>query len=188
MLRPTPFGAWRALATALAVSLSAAAPAAAQSIKDASGRLTANLATSRCLGEPATPICATETLLACLARADAALCRAAAISTPAAPSDAPPQIEYVIERVSVIRQADVTDDLKDLEWYKPGYTLVELLRRACPASQADCRNENWDGMQVYLRQRGDAPAWEIVHWRGDAEQDTPPQEPDNFQRPNPPTQ
>lgn len=183
---PTLFGAWRTPAIALALALSAMVPAAAQTTKETPGRLTASAATSRCLGEPATPICATETLLACLARADATFCRAVAATTPAPPSDAAPQVEYVIERVSVIRQSDITDDLKDLEWYKPGYTLVELLRRACPASQADCGGESWDGMQVYLRNRG--AGWEIVHWRSDAEQDTPPQEPDNFQRPNAPAQ
>jgi hypothetical protein len=160
--------------------LSAAIPALAQSSKGAPGRLTPTMATSICIGQPRTPICAAETLLACLARTDAALCSTVGVPPPAPLPDGVPQIEYVIERVSVIRLEDVTDDLKELDWYKPGHTLVELLRRACPAAQTDCQDESWDGVQVYLRDR--TGAWEIVHWRSDSEQDTPPQEPENFQK------
>jgi hypothetical protein len=188
-----PAGAedWRRhdiLLGALLLAFLAIAPAVAQTSKDAPGRLTPTGATSACLGQPTTPICAAETLLACLARSEARLCRAIGLAPPAPVPDGVPQIEYVIERVSVIRPADVTDDLKDLEWYKPGYTLIELLRRSCPATQADCGDESWDGVQVYLRNRGGgaAPHWEVVHWRSDAEQDVAPQEPENFQEPKPP--
>lgn len=170
----------------LAAGVLASTYAIAQTAKDSPGRITKSTATSRCIDEPSTPVCATETLLACQLRAEAALCRSVGAAIPASPADGAAQIEYVIERVGVIRPEDISEDLKDLDWYKPGYTLVELLRRTCPASQLDCRDESWEGVQVYLRSRG--AGWDIVHWRSDAEQDTPPEEPDNFQRPNAPAQ
>ncbi len=122
----------RRLALALACALPVLA-AMAQTSKEAPGRIGPEAATSTCLGAPATPACATETLLACLARGDAALCRAVGAATPPR-SGEPQQTEYVMERVSLIRPEDVTDDLRDLDWFKPGYALVEAQRRACPAS------------------------------------------------------
>lgn len=154
-------------------------PAAAQT-KAAPARISPAGATSACLGQASTPVCAAETLLACLARGDAGLCRTVMPAMSVPQPNGLPQVEYVVERVSVIRGSDVTEDLKDLDWYKPGYTLVEIMRRACPASESDCGAESWDGVQVYLR-RGADSRWEIVHWRSDAEPDTPPEDPENFQ-------
>ena len=168
---------------ALTVLLALAAlPAAAQSAKESPGRIAPGSATSQCIGQPETPICAAETLLACMARGDASLCRSVLATAPQPLPNGVPQLEYVIERVSVIRPESVTDDLKDLEWYRPGYTLVEMLRRTCPASDVSCSTETWEGVQVYLRRRGGGTGpWEIVHWRSEGEPDTPPDEPENFQ-------
>ncbi len=133
---------------------------------------------------PSTPACATETLLACLARGDAALCRAVGTVSPPQRPDERLQTEYVLERVSIIRQEDVTDDLREVEWFKPGYALVEAQRRACPLSAANCEDESWEYLQVYLRQRPDAapPLWDIVHWRGESEPDVPQDLLDDTQR------
>lgn len=182
-MRIGPISAAFLAALAMAIAAVPAPRAAAQTAKETPGRITPTSATSPCVGRPETSVCAAETLLACLARSDAGLCRAVATPAPAPLPDGVPQTEYVIERVSVIRPADVTDDLKELEWYKPGYTLIEMLRRSCPATQADCGDESWEGVQVYLRHQrsGAAAGWEVVHWRADSEPDTPPQEPENFQ-------
>ena len=163
-----------------------AAPVQAQTPKPAPARIAPDAATSRCLGAPTTPACAAETLLACLARGDAALCRA--VGTTAPPRAAEPvQVEYVMERVSIIRPEDVTEDLREVEWFKPGYALVEAQRRLCPASAGTCEGESWDYLQVYLRQRPDAaaPGWEIVHWRSESEPDVPQEIPDEPEKKSP---
>ena len=96
----------------------------------------------------------------------------------------PGLIEYLIERVTVIRPEDITEELRDVDWFKPGYTLVEIRRRHCPADAA-CGSEAWDDLQVYLRPRGDA--WEVVSWRSEAEPEGAPEIPDAF-RPQGPRQ
>ncbi len=169
---------------AAATALASAAPAIAQS-KQAPARITPTSATSGCIGSLATPVCAAETLLACLTRNDDGLCRQVGAAPPTRSADAagPLQVEYTIDRVSVIRPEDVTDDTRDLDWFKPGYTLVEISRRTCPASQANCEDNSWEYVQVYLRPAaGGSSPWQVVNWRGDAEDDTAPEIPDAFQR------
>jgi hypothetical protein len=153
--------------------------------KESPGRIGPTATTSQCIGTLATPACAAETLLVCLTRGDAALCRAVGAAAAPRPAGEPLQTEYVLERISIIQADDVTDDLRDVEWFKPGYALVEALRRACPAVNPDCQDEPWDDLQVYLRQRpGVAPAsWEVVYWRSDSEPDMSPELPDDFVKP-----
>lgn len=173
-----------ALLGGLVLAAPAAGPALAQSSKDKPGRVTPTETTSRCLGTPRSPVCGAETLVACLTRGEAGLCRAVAAPTPARSAE-PMQVEYVIERESIIRPEDVTEDMRDLDWYKPGFALVEMLHRACPASQAAC-DETWDDLQVYLRRApADEGRWEVVHWRSDTEPDRGPDLPEAFLRKEP---
>jgi hypothetical protein len=169
----------------LLAGLALATPSLAQSSQDNPGRITPTTASSACIGSAATPLCAVETLLACLTRNDDALCRRVGVAPPARNPDAigPLQAEYAIERVTVIRPDDITDDTRDLEWFKPGYTLVEVSRRLCPASESDCDGLDWEYLQVYLGPPGTSGGpWQIVTWRGDSEDDTTPEIPDAFQR------
>lgn len=167
----------------LAVLLVCAGAARAQETSiDKPGRISASAATSTCLADPRTPQCATETLLACLTRAEARYCRAVGIGE-VAPPEAPIVTEYVIERVSVIRPEDVTEDLRGLDWFKPGFALVEVLRRSCAAPARACVDEEWEEIQVYAKPAGGR--WEIVTWRGENEPDGAPDIPDNY-RPPPP--
>lgn len=159
-----------------------AAPVAAQP-KPAEakiGRVAPGIATSPCIGSITSPVCMTETLLACFARVDAALC-AKVGADPKAITHEPGPIEYVIDRVNVIRAEDITEDLREVDWFKAGYTLVELRRRNCPAS-GSCNSETWDDLQVYLRPRENV--WEIVTWRGESESEGAPELPDAY-RPQP---
>jgi hypothetical protein len=173
-------GAVRAfLFTVVAISLAgmATAQAYAQPKPPAEkiGRIGPAQATSGCIGSASSPVCSTETLLACFARAEPALCAKVGADARAVGRQ-PGAIEYWIERVSEIRAEDITEDLRDIEWFKAGYTLVELRRRGCAA--AGCTDESWEDMQVYLRPRG--ALWEIVAWRGDLEQESAPEVPENF--------
>lgn len=183
MIRRTIAGA--AVGAALLAGVPALAPqAAAQASKENPGRITPTSATSACLGQPRTPVCGAETLLACLTRGDAALCRAVTGTPPPRPSEAV-QSEYVIERESLIRPVDVTEDMRDLDWYKPGYALIEMQHRACAATQAAC-DDTWDDLQIYLRRTGEVETrWEVVHWRSDSEPDLGPDLPETFLRKEP---
>jgi hypothetical protein len=138
------------------------------------GRITPTQATSTCIGSAGAPTCATETLLACFARADKGLCEKVG-ADPRSGAREPGPIEYVIDRINVIRAEDITEDLREIEWFKAGYTLVELRRRGCAA---ECGDEIWEDMQVYLRPRG--AAWEVVNWRAEVEEDEVPEMPENL--------
>jgi hypothetical protein len=161
----------------------ATAPAQTRTAEAKIGRVGPGTATSPCIGTATSPVCMAETLLACFARADAALCSPAGADARAGARE-PGLIEYLIERVTVIRPEDITEELRDLDWFKPGYTLVEIRRRHCPGD-AGCGSEAWDDLQIYLRPRGDL--WEVVSWRSEAEPEGAPEIPDAF-RPQGPRQ
>src|SRR5579883_1519767 len=137
----------------------------AQTSRAKPGHITPTGATSTCIGTATTPVCAAETLLACLARGDESLCRRVGAVPPGRRLDnaGSIQIDYVVVRTSVIRPEDVTDDTRDLDWYKPGYTLIEMDRRSCPAEQAACDLYTWDDLQVYLRKvvGADHTLWQV---------------------------
>jgi hypothetical protein len=170
-----PYGALRAFSFIVAVALAGAALAQSKRPAEPIARIGPGQTTSACIGSTSSPVCSTETLLACFARAEPALCTRVGADARAAGRDTS-LIEYLIERVSEIRAEDITEDLKDVDWFKAGYALVELRRRGCAAD--GCKDESWEDMQVYLRPRG--AAWEIVAWRGDLEQEGAPEVPDNF--------
>ncbi|MBI3454088.1 MAG: hypothetical protein HY057_14880 [Rhodospirillales bacterium] len=162
-------------------------PAAAES--DGVRFIDLKSATSACIGKNETPICAAETLLACMVRAAATACASIGVAEERlAAFVAPTRLEYTVERISVIRPEDVTEDLRDLDWFRPGYTMIELQRRACPAGSASCADENWAYFQIFARPRAaeSGPSrWEIVTWRGDTEPDQPPEIPESFRRDQP---
>lgn len=156
-------------AAAIAIACCGAAAANERRVGPASG-------TSACIGDAASAICAVDTLMACLARAERALCQRVGAEPPE-PMPPPRTIAYVVDRSSVIRREQVGDDQRDLAWFRPGYTLVELRMRFCPAT-ASCADEPWEDVQVYLRRQGQA--WQIVNWMAPGDPDASPQIPDSF--------
>jgi hypothetical protein len=160
----------------------AAGSAIAQTSPDRPGRVGPGVATSTCIGNGSTPVCAAETLLACMARAETELCRRVGVTDPrSAASQGPALVEYVIDRSSIIRREDITDELRDVDWYKPGYALVEMQRRSCETTKPNCAEESWTDLQVYARPRG--TVWDIVTWRGEGDEDAAPEIPDAFTPP-----
>src|SRR5262245_5418557 len=118
----------------LAAGLATSA-AGAQTSTAKPGRVGPGVATRSCIGTAATPVCAAETLLACMARAEAELCRRVGVADPRTAVGQPPSLlEYVIDRSSIIKREDIPDDLRDTDWYKPGYALIEIERRSCAAT------------------------------------------------------
>lgn len=174
----------------LSALVAAAAPAAAQMQSKQVARVAPDQATSTCIGNLALPLCAAETLLACLVRDDPGLCRRVGVSEERwseqrrAAGGQPIQVEYQVEGVSIVRPEDVTEDTRDLDWYKPGYAVIEISWRSCPADRPNCGDEAWEEMQVFARPRNGQ--WDIAHWRIEGDSDTPPELPENLGRDAPP--
>lgn len=128
--------------------------------------------------------CAVARFYACAAAQDAALCAQIGLAEIPKLVETPQPVEFVIERTSTIEAKDVTDDLKHLPWFRPGFLLIEAQARRCPAS-GSCEGEEWDDWQIYIRR--DETSAQIVYWRGDSEPDQPPEIPDSFRAPATPT-
>jgi hypothetical protein len=145
------------------------------------GRISGGTATSTCIGSVSSPTCTAETLLACFARADVALCRRVNVADAGSELQAGSHtIEYIIDRQTTIKQQDITDDLKDLEYYKPGYVLLEIRRRDCAAGQATCADAAWSDLQIFVRPLATG-GWDIAAWRGDNEQESAPEIPETYE-------
>ena len=140
-------------------------------------RVGQRVATSTCIGDASTTRCTVDTLMACLARATRSLCLRIGAEPPD-PMPEPRAVEYVVERESVIRADEITDDLRDVAWFKPGYTLMEIQVRSCSNEASDCDSETWEDLQVYLRLQG--AVWRIVHWRAPGDPDDEPMVPEAF--------
>lgn len=162
-------------ALALVVLLLACAPAAAQ----APVRVALDGAPA-CGGEAHTPECATALFFTCAARLDETVCARVGLVEPPKIVERPTPMEFLIERVGTIREADVTEDTRHLTWFRAGFRLVEAQARRCPPA-GSCEGESWDDWQVYLREADGQ--FLVVFWRGDSEPDTPPEIPDAFRSP-----
>jgi hypothetical protein len=165
-------------ALALAFLLLAGAPAAAQ----APLRVGLDDALA-CGGEARSPDCATALFFACAARLDEATCARVGLAEQPKIVERPTPLEFLVERVGTIREADVTEDTRHLAWFRAGFRLVEAQMRRCPPA-GSCEGEAWDDWQVYLREA--EGQFLVVYWRGDSEPDTPPEIPDAFRAPQAP--
>lgn len=163
----------RRLSAALLLVLLLTSPGRASDVQ----RVGPNVATSSCVGEAGSARCAADTLMACIARAARPLC-ARVGAEPPDPMAPPRLIHYVVERESTIRPDQITDDLQDVVWFKPGYVLLEVLVRGCTGDDLACEDEPWEDLQVYARQQGNV--WRIVHWRAPGDPDDAPQIPEAF--------
>lgn len=164
---------------ALATLLLLAAPAAAQT----PARVTPEASSLACVGQANDPACASATFFACALRRTAELCAAVGLDEAPRLVEEGSAVEWLIERVSIIRARDVTDDLKHLAWFKEGNTLVEAQVRKCAANLPDCAAESWDDWQIYLAPEGGK--FRVVGWRGDSEPDGPPEIPEAFRPQSP---
>jgi hypothetical protein len=138
-----------------------------------------------CIGTADTPQCATATFFACAVRREAELCAAVGLIEPPRLFDTPAALEWLVDRASVIRERDVTEDLQHFAWFKAGNTLVEAQVRRCAPELRDCAAEEWVDWQVYLVPL-DGGKFQVVGWRGDNEPEGPPEIPEAFQPPQAP--
>jgi hypothetical protein len=141
-------------------------------------RVTPDASSVACVGEAGDPACATATFFACALRRTVELCAAIGLIEPPRLVEENQAVEWLIERASIIRERDVTDELKHLAWFKPGNTLIEAQVRRCPATLPDCAAESWDDWQIYLAPEDGR--FRVVGWRGDSEPDGPAEIPEAF--------
>ncbi len=126
-------------------------------------RITPTDADSACIGNPVTPLCAVETWIACHARDDLSLCRAVGQEPDWIKTGRPPwTYEYVVERVHKIRPEDVTEELKDTDWFRPGYFDIRIKERSCPPPQTTCPGETWFRYDYSVKPVGGL--WHMVAW------------------------
>ena len=146
---------------ALAAALCAPPPALAadgETYPTAERVITETEATSTCIGDPRTPVCAVETLLACIARSDRELCYRAGVRD-YFPGGAPEDYRYRILSVRILTEADMTPDLADAEWWKPEYADVTIQE---PDFQLDFCDPG--GCKASYNLKPSAIGWEIMTW------------------------
>ncbi|MBI1244947.1 MAG: hypothetical protein GC202_08070 [Alphaproteobacteria bacterium] len=158
-----------------AIALVVAGPAVAQT-KNSPARAEAE-GEFACGGEARDLPCAVALFFACAARQTEDACTRVGLTEIPKLADKPQPIEYAIDRTSTIRPEDVTDELRHLAWFRPGFLLVEAEARRCQPG-VSCANEDWSDWQVYLR--FEDGRYFVVYWRGDSEPETPPDIPDDF--------
>jgi len=122
--------------------------------------------TSRCIGDPKTPLCAAETLMACFIRRQVQLCT---ISHGYPPSEAGQfhiskpgpsyRTEYRVVRLHVVSDKDPKLIL-DVEWLKPRDIEITVYRRYCLMPRSSCIGEPVDGYSYVARRDGDR--WRIT--------------------------
>lgn len=119
--------------------------------------ITPTEATSNCIGDPKTPICAVETFMACSARLDRSLCERVGIHEFHFPDKAE-AVRYRILKVRILKDKDIPKRLRGVDWMKTGYadiTLVlpDIIYSWCPK-----------GCQKDFSVKPTAKGWEIVSW------------------------
>ncbi len=123
-----------------------------------------NDASSKCIDDPKTPLCAVETLMACFARHELDLCKKVGIVDLSFAGN-PYTSRYRVLSSNILTVDDMTEELKDAEWWKPGFAHIDVYRSyfedgSCPD---ECRY-GYNAKPV-----GDK--WEIVSWSRWGEQD-----------------
>lgn len=121
-------------------------------------------ATSKCIGNPKTPLCAVETFLACGARQNLKFCQQVGVYG-FSYSDKPYTSRYRVLDAKILTEADMTPTLKDVNWWKPGFvnfTLFEYFSEdgICPD---ECR------FSYIANPVGDE--WHVMDWSWWGEQD-----------------
>lgn len=119
----------KALSTSLAVlSLSISSATLAGGI-EALGELrfiSPTDATSNCIDNPITPLCAVETFIACAVRIEPSLCRSIGIENYNYPKQKSTSRYYVVSTHTITAE-DITEELRDTNWMKPGFVRITIL-------------------------------------------------------------
>lgn len=121
--------------------------------------ITPTEATSQCIGDPRTPVCAVETLRACFARLDKTLCEKTGIRSEILQFPENPHVDrYRILSARVIRKEDITPKLRDAEWYKPGF--IEVTIHDMDVKRYYCPERCLTGYMI----KSELHSWKVMDW------------------------
>lgn len=137
-----------------------AVPSAASEIR----RIGQTDATSECIGDPKTALCAVETFLACFGRRDRSLCRAVGVLSDVSFADQDFDIEYELVRTHVLRPSDIPERLKGVEWARPGLTEMLVRDRYCEPDLDRCVSPGWNLTSLTLE--NSERTWRVISWSG----------------------
>lgn len=121
-------------------------------------------ATSDCIGDPKTTLCAVETFLACFGRRDRSLCRSVGVRTEVSLPERAVDIEYEVIDSLVLRPEDIPETLKGFDWARPGLTKMMVRDRYCEPARSGCASSGWLLTSLTLEKVGDK--WRIITWSG----------------------
>lgn len=130
-------------------------------------RITQTEATSDCIGDPRTPLCAVETFVACWGRHDITLCKRVLPKKIVIShfNGDPLNEEYYVESQKTLTERDMRPELRDAEWHRPGIVDIVLQRRWCSIEMDDCANSEFYGFYYSVKQVGQE--WQIISWTSD---------------------
>lgn len=120
--------------------------------------ITPTESTSTCIGDPRTPVCAVETVMACALRLDMRLCGKVGITDYALPDKLADLYRYRVLSVRIIRPGDITLELQDVDWWKPGFARITI-------HEPDFR-PSWcpNGCKMWYMAKPTETGWHILDW------------------------
>ena len=162
MPRPMMSGSWPVTLLTAAVA-TGAVPAAADE-RLAIRHMGETTATSTCIGNPVTPMCAIDTVLACNVRKQLNLCEAVGLGM-LRPPDRKYTVDYYVVRVHVLRPEDIKEEFRGYEWHRPGLIKIMTMTRACTPDDVPCEKVGWREQHYTIdkAQKG----WRIISLYGD---------------------
>ena len=132
--------------------------------------------TSRCVGDPRTPLCALDTWSACLLWGEPSLCEKVGLSGQEFRADemgSTFEWEYTIWQIAVrsiearhlarIESGRLATRRPELDWFRPGYIDIRWTERFCKYHHRDdCVTHDGEGVLI-VRPMGDE--WHVSGWR-----------------------
>ena len=119
--------------------------------------ITPATATSDCIGDLKTPVCAVETFMACTSRREMSLCHRVGVTDISLPKESE-STRYRILSVKILEEKDIPPDLRDSYWYRPSYADITVLEYI--ASRPRCQDE----CTYSYSAKPTSDGWKIVAW------------------------
>ena len=119
--------------------------------------ITPTTSTSKCIGDPKTPICAVETFLACRVRNKQELCDLVNIHNESLDGE-PTSISYRILKSHILTKRDIPKDMADFPTWKIGYSDVAIKDYSL--------KQDWcpKGCTIGFSLRPSASGWKILEY------------------------
>ena len=120
--------------------------------------ITPTEATSTCIGDISTPLCAVETFLACMRRLERRFCEQVGVFGFSLRKD-PEPVRYRVLSGRILRDEDIPVHLRHTYWMKPGYADVKIIY--LDWHTPDCAPE---GCWAYFSLMPTPSGWQVVDW------------------------